>query len=106
HPHRRYTSFLGPHREIRPKDTDALENGLTLDVEPDHAAGDQGAQYQEHDRPGETLLWKEQDQLPDDVEHKKAGTVIQKGPCAQSKSNDEAGEACPQSGEKDGHLGT
>src|SRR5215813_15444968 len=35
---------LGPHRKIRPEDTDALENGLTLDVEPDHAAGDQGAQ--------------------------------------------------------------
>ena len=51
---------LGPRCDIRPKDAEALENGLTLDIEPDHAASDQGAQYEEYDRPGETLLWKEQ----------------------------------------------
>ena len=51
---------LGPRRDIRPEDAETLEHGLTLDIEPDHAASDQGAEYEEHDRPGETLLWKEQ----------------------------------------------
>src|SRR5215475_1985388 len=97
---------LGPHRKIRPKDTNTLENGLTLDVEPDHAAGDQGAQCQEHDCSGETLLWKEQNQLAHDVEHEKAGTGIQKGPCTQRNTNDDADEAYPQGRQKDGHLGT
>jgi hypothetical protein len=101
-----YSSFLGPHCKIRAEDTDTLENGLTLDVEPDHAAGDQGAQGQEHDCSGETLLWKEQNQLPHDVKHEKAGAGIQKGPCAQRNANDDADKTYSQSGEKDGHIGT